>query len=62
MGRDPKNPIFQFVPISGSVEIGQVLVLELMSLVYINTRKVDRKTQKKYSTNYYDYLPPPILI
>ena len=32
MGRDPKNPLFQFVPIVHSVlEMDQVLVLELMS-------------------------------
>ena len=33
MGRDPKNPVFQFVPIPNSQcwEMGQVLVLKLMS-------------------------------
>ena len=33
MGRDPKNPVFQFVPISNTqcLEMGKVLVLELMS-------------------------------
>ena len=37
MGRDPKNPVFQFVPIPNSQcwEMGQVLVLKLMSPEYI---------------------------
>ena len=36
MGRNPKNSVFQVMPISNTqvLEMGQVLVLELMSPAY----------------------------
>ena len=43
MGRNPKNPVFQFV-----LEMGQVLVLELLSPVILSIRFIPVWTQRTH--------------